>query len=78
MKKLKLLIKKLKEKRRVSEICKKVRSHKNSGKIEKQYDKTIRHFKRKITFTSTKHLVVIISHTMKLFEVGQNGTALSP
>jgi hypothetical protein len=45
MKKLKLLIKKSKEKRKVSEICKKVRSHKNSGKIEKQYDKTTRHFK---------------------------------
>jgi hypothetical protein len=45
MKKLKLLIKKSKEKRRVSEICKKVRSHKNSGKIEKQYNKTTRHFK---------------------------------
>jgi hypothetical protein len=45
MKKLKLLIKKSKEKRRVSEICKKVRSHKNSEKIEKQYNKTTRHFK---------------------------------
>jgi hypothetical protein len=45
MKKLKLLIKKMKEKRRVSEICKKVRSHKNSEKIEEQYDNTTRHFK---------------------------------